>query len=379
MAAPRAKTRGAHIAPRPVTCALEGARSSGHFARGLTQGRRGWLWHALLCAALVLSSALSAGAQESAQALASRALFDEARRLMAEGRHAEACVKFEESQRLRSGIGTQFNLAECYEQTGRVASAWSLYLRVAAETKSLGQPEREEVARTRAAALEARLARLTIKVTAPVDGLQLELDGAAMNRATWGIAVPLDPGKHSLVARAAGHETWRGEAVVPEGPAEIMIAVPKLAASAGSTRAAPPLQTAPTRRAAAGTERRSPSLLARRMPYIVGGVGAASVVLGGLLGLRAISKNGEAEEICVDRETRCPPDQIQRHSDLTAAAHAARTAGYLTFGLGLVGIGVGAAWVLRQEADADARAAQTLTLQTRLGAAGLGAELTGSF
>jgi hypothetical protein len=115
------------------------------------------------------------------------------------------------------------------------------------------------------------------------------------------------------------------------------------------------------------------------MPYIVGGVGAASVVLGGLLGLRAISKNGEAEEICPDTPTACPPDQIQRHGDLTAAAHAARTAGYFTLGLGLVGIGVGAAWVLRQKADADADASQALTLQTRLGAAGLGAELTGSF
>ncbi len=294
---------------------------------------------------------------------------------MADGRHAEACVKFEESQRLRSGIGTQFNLAECYEQTGRVASAWSLYLRVAAETKSLGQPEREEVARTRAAALEARLARLTIKVTAPVAGLELELDGAAMNRATWGIALPLDPGKHSLLARAAGHETWRGEALVPEGPTELTIAVPKLAPSR-STRAAPTPRPAPPR---ASAERRSPSLLARRMPYIVGGVGAASVVLGALLGLRAISKNGEAEEICVDTPTACPPDQIQRHGDLTAAAHAARTAGYFTFGLGLVGIGVGAAWVLRQEADADAQASQALMLQTRFGAAGLGAELKGSF
>ena len=78
---------------------------------------------ALLCAALILWAAPAAHADENADAVTSRTLFDEARRLMAEGKYAEACLELEQSQKLRSGIGTQFNLAECYEKTGRIASA----------------------------------------------------------------------------------------------------------------------------------------------------------------------------------------------------------------------------------------------------------------
>src|SRR5688572_18113756 len=44
-----------------------------------------------------------------------RKLFKEGRSLAAEGRHAEACPKFEQSLQLEAGVGTRFNLADCYE------------------------------------------------------------------------------------------------------------------------------------------------------------------------------------------------------------------------------------------------------------------------
>ena len=114
------------------------------------------------------------------------------------------------------------------------------------------------------------------------------------------------------------------------------------------------------------------------MPYIVGGVGAAGVLVGGLLGLRMLAKNGEAEKICVDTPTACPPDQIQRHRELTAAARSARGAGYVTFGLGVVGLGLGAAWLL-DEGDDETASARRLVLSTRMGVNDVGAELTYGF
>lgn len=343
--------------------------------------RQGTPWRlsffALLCAALILWAAPAAQAEESSDAVASRALFDEARRLMAEGKHDEACLKLEESQKLRSGIGTQFNLAECYEKTGRLASALALYQRVAAETHALGQAEREAVARQRAAALDGRLGRLTLNVSAPVDGLALELDGVALSPDRWSAATPVDPGTHQVSASAPGHETWQGVAVVPEASSRVRLEVPALTPSARPARPASSIEPARPRPAAAPRDRATRSVLARRMPYIVGGVGAAGVVIGGLFGLRAIAKNNEAEKICVDTPTACPPDQIQRHQDLTAAARAARGAGYVTFGLGLVGLGLSAAWLLNE--DDDETNARHWLLQTRVGANHVGAELTYGF
>src|SRR5262245_43042215 len=68
-----------------------------------------------------------------------RTLVREARKLMEKGHHAEACPKLEESLRLDPGIGTQFNLAHCWEQIDRTASAWGLFMDVAAAAGAAGQ------------------------------------------------------------------------------------------------------------------------------------------------------------------------------------------------------------------------------------------------
>src|SRR4051812_11324452 len=102
-------------------------------------------------AALGFASA-TAQAQSDDSAMA-QSLFDQAKELMASGRPAEACPKFAESQRLDPRSGTLINLANCYEQTARLASAWSKYIEAATSAKASGNQEREAVARERAAAL----------------------------------------------------------------------------------------------------------------------------------------------------------------------------------------------------------------------------------
>src|SRR5258706_9020963 len=88
-----------------------------------------------------------------------QALFDQGKTLLSKGDVAGACPKFEESQRLDPGIGTQFNLATCYERAGRTASAWTLFLEVASAARAAHQPDREKLARSRAADLEPNRAK----------------------------------------------------------------------------------------------------------------------------------------------------------------------------------------------------------------------------
>src|SRR5262245_31083842 len=129
---------------------------------------------AILVAAALETIAVRASAQQRDPA-AAQALFDEARTLMKSKRFDEACPKLAESQRLDPGIGTQFRLADCYEQQGKLASAWAGFLDVASQAAASGQADREKAARTRAAHLEARLPKLTIVVPAAnrVSGLKI--------------------------------------------------------------------------------------------------------------------------------------------------------------------------------------------------------------
>src|SRR5258708_4210863 len=114
-------------------------------------------------------------------------LFRAARVAMARGDYASACPMLERSEALDPGIGTEFNLARCYELSGRLASAWAAYQRVAAETHAAGESQREEVARGVMLALEPRLPRVVLRVHRErlEPRLQLRIDGVALSRTRW--------------------------------------------------------------------------------------------------------------------------------------------------------------------------------------------------
>src|SRR6188508_1232334 len=90
---------------------------------------------------LLVSLVSRAEAQVSGESrrAAAEALFIEGRRLVAEGKTAEGCAKFAESQALDPGVGTLLNLARCYERIGRTASAWTTYREAASRAQAAGQ------------------------------------------------------------------------------------------------------------------------------------------------------------------------------------------------------------------------------------------------
>lgn len=227
-----------------------------------------------LALALALSIAASPG--EARADAAAQVLFDEARKLVGEGKYAEACPKLEESQRLDPGVGTQYHLANCWEQLGRTASAWSLFLEVAAASKAAGQPDREKVARERATALEPKLMRLAIQVAegAP-EGVQVTRDGTAIGKAQWGTPVPMDPGKHAVAASLAGRPpyTTTVELTAPGSTETVTIPLPET-------------WGAPIGPAAAPSDLDEPRMKRRSPGMIAGGIVSASVgLIGGGIGL----------------------------------------------------------------------------------------------
>src|SRR4051794_26237144 len=101
---------------------------------------------AVLATALAVMSPLSAAAQNRDDAERAERLFGEASALAAQGKFAEACPKFEASQRLDGGLGTQFNLALCFEKLGKPGSAWRNYRAVSQLARQTGKKDREDAA-----------------------------------------------------------------------------------------------------------------------------------------------------------------------------------------------------------------------------------------
>src|SRR5262249_18453947 len=150
------------------------------------------------------------------------------KRLIREGRPAEACPKFEAALRLAQTLGTRLNLADCYRRVGRTASAW-VEFRGAANLAELAHDEREGFARERVAELEKTVARLPARLApgAAVGGLEIRRDGSAVARALLDAGVPVDPGAHVVQASAPGRTDWSSKVTVGEG-ASVTVDVPVL-------------------------------------------------------------------------------------------------------------------------------------------------------
>src|SRR5262249_7541698 len=124
--------------------------------------------------------------------------------------------------------GAALNLADCYEKTGRTASAWARFDEAATLAQRAGQARREEYARRHAAALEPLLSRLAVAAPRAAAGLGAPRDGALLAAAAWGAPAPVDPGKHVIEARAAGKKPWSTTVEVSAGGALVRVEVPAL-------------------------------------------------------------------------------------------------------------------------------------------------------
>ena len=249
-----------------------------------------------------------AEAQSATDSAAAQALFEEARTLLKAGRAAEACPKLEESQRLDPGSGTLLNLARCYEQMGRVASAWNKYLEAASSAAAAGNAARESEARQRAAALRPRLPKLVITVASEAKdtpGLVVTRDGERVGAAQWGLAIPADPGDHTITASAPGRATWQAVTAVSGVGTTVAITVPALAVSAPE---APPTRAVTSAPAAApppvvvATEPAPSGLGTRRtLALVAGGIGVVGIGVGTVFGLKSKSDHDEAAKYCDGR------------------------------------------------------------------------------
>ena len=313
------------------------------------------------CLGMMLLAPRPARAQSNA-ALA-EALFEQARKEMAEGSFESACKKFSESDRLDPAIGTKFNLADCQEKSGHVASAWELFKAV--ESQLAQNDDRYPIARQRREALEPQLPKVQIMLAegAP-QGTVVTVGGVQLSAASLGIPLPMDPGKHELVVSAPGHgsrtftvELERGritKAIVSPGAAQAQPQAPAPEPTPAAVPATPATTAPPPQDVGA-----EPAEDNRMLGYVIGGVGVVGLGAGAITGFMAMGKKNTADDHCNDDLQVC--DEIGKDAN-----DAGRTLGMVStigFAVGLVGVGVGTYFIVT---SGDGGAAET-ALMTQAG------------
>lgn len=268
----------------------------------------------IAAAACCLVGQLSVGSARAettaSQRATAEALFQQATALMDQKRFTEACEKLAGSQDLDPALGTLLYLADCYEQSGKTASAWALFREAAEKSKLAGQGEREKIATERAASLEERLSLLTLVVPpqARVPGLEVRVNGTPVPGASWNGPMPVDPGGVRVEARAPGKKAWSARVNLPSGHATTSLSVPRLAEAPRVASAATPL--APP-----------PSSAQKTIGYVAGAVGLVALAAGGFLGYRAYKLDKKSRGDCrADEPNACTPEGVDQRQDAKAAA-----------------------------------------------------------
>jgi hypothetical protein len=286
--------------------------------------RRERRWAARLCAlCAVATAALAPGRAASADDSAgAAALFAEAGKLVDQNLPMSACPKYEESLRLYDSVNTRYFLADCYERIGRMASAWALFLEVAARVHSRGDAAKEAKARERAAAVKPRVSHLTVVVQgAGTHAIEVKRDGTPVGPGQWGQPMPVDPGVHVVEATAPGKRAWTERVEVGPNGASATVAVRELEDAAASDGGD------------AGKPRRTLAL-------VVGGAGLATGAVGTALAFAARAKFDESSELC--NGDRCTRRGVEIRESAVARADVAT----VVFGVGLAAIaGGGALWL----------------------------------
>ena len=292
-------------------------------------------WRSWLAVGVVLV-ARSAFAQTTSNEVAGRALFEEGRHLMQQGDYKAACPKLEEGERISPGVGMAFNLGECFEKVGKIASAWAAFSDAAGMARAQGQPDREKVARDRAAALAPRLPHLKLALApgADVDGLAIKRDGVEIGRAQWSASIPVDPGPHSLLVSAPNRIETTVQVDTPEASERVaqipILALAPVKIEKPAEKPAPLTPPPPIEDPNKGNTQRIVGL-------VTGGVGIVGLGVGALYGLMAKSKKSDSDSHCFAGDV-CDADGLVLRHEASGRADVA-TVGFIAGGV-LVAAGV---------------------------------------
>ena len=305
---------------------------------------------------------------------------------MTAGDFNPACLKYGESYHLDPQLGTLLHLADCYEKAGKIASAWANFkdaIEVASRRNWSGQKEpREQLARSRAAALEPRLARLSISVSSADPALEVLQDERLVGRGTWGSAVPVDPGLHTVSARSPGKRTWARSIEVSASGGRIDLVVPELEPENGSAppsmgpmgpvpmqqqpmqqqpvqqqpmqpyppqqpmvqQPPPPMPATPPPPAPVEATSRGGSAQ-KTIGFVVGGAGVVGLGTGLAFGLMRNANVDERDKICPS-SVHCSVSEGERVEELTDQGKKNATVSNIAFGVGGAALLLGAVLVL---------------------------------
>ncbi len=323
------------------------------------------LWTGL---ALVLLRAGVALADPSAEDRATaRSLAGEGYQALQQKDYSTAADRFSRADALVHAPTLMIDWARSLVGLGKFVEAQERYEQIIREGVEPKSPKSWQKALNDAgvelSALKPRLAWVTISVSGSNEA-RVTIDGAPVPPAAIGVRRAINPGERTLRVVAKGYLVQKKTLELAEGSdtqAEFALEPDPDQQAQGSNlldNSAPATQ--------AVVDKRNPIPM-----YVAFGVGGAGLIVGGVTGALALSKKSSLSDVC-NSNGDCPSSE----RDTLNSYHALGTISGVGFGVGIAGIGAGAAlWFLNRSSDRPP--ASGLTVRPYVGFASAGA--AGSF
>lgn len=278
-------------------------------------------------AALALAWALLAGVAHAQPRDVAKAdaLFREGRVLLKKGDYEAACPKLEESYRLDPAAGTGVSLGDCFEKSGKVASALLAYQAARALLRP-GDPRIGPVEKE-IAALDKRAPRLTIKLAAGApEGTTVKRDGREVETSKLGVPVVVNPGKFKVVVTAPGRDTAVFRVSLVEGKNRELEVGP-----GQEIPGQPPTAQAPPTRSRSNLGKPRVESSPPTEGYVLAGIGVVGLGVGIISAVLAENKEDAAKSGC---KPKCDPDGWRAVQD----GQKFQTVSYIGWGVGILGL-----------------------------------------
>ncbi|MBI2393863.1 MAG: hypothetical protein HYV09_30100 [Deltaproteobacteria bacterium] len=266
----------------------------------------------LLIAVALASSPMSWAPRASAEPTAAdlsaaRKKFDRAVELEKAGDFKAALALLRDVAAIKPTSQVRFHVALCLERLGRLVEAREEYLRVKEEAETKEGPEGTALAQKagdRVTDLDARIPKVTFRLPEDVISAKVSIDDGAPVSVLVSPTIRLDPGEHKLLVTSPGRRSFSRTVMVKERDATFTLDV----ALPHAEEAPPEQPPAPTEApVSAGPKRvvdEAPKSSA--LPWIIGGVGVASLATAGVFYALRDSAIHDLDAACGAGRESCP-------------------------------------------------------------------------
>lgn len=319
----------------------------------------------------VMLGASSAAAQNDANKTQARELGEKAFAALDHQDWAQAETLFLQAEALYHAPTLLLGAARAEAHLGKYIEAWESYHRILLEGAPPGANpillKAIEDAKVEIEQVAGKRAKVTMTVSG-ADSPKVTLDGAVLPNAALGVERPVNPGKHTVHAEAAGMKPADGTFTVDEGKATTFALA--LEKDPNAEAPPPPPVTQPGTTTPGADTGASPGSMNRTLAYVAFGVGGVGLVTGVITGIMALGKHSDLQSNPCSTAPCNSADGSAFNSDLSSY-HTVSTISTIGFIVGVVG-GAGGAVLLLTAPKKEAQA-RTFTIAPTVGLGTVGA------